>query len=842
MRHLSLPDDSTAPYRRFARRLLGSLLPSCALLGLLSLPGAARAEGCATPATAELTSFAESAALNIYQQEQAGQDSSYYRELLMWLNGLYCTNVVAPSPPAGADTGPPTVGIVAPMVVGKLLRQSAPVQITAAGTFRVEVIAEDDTAVQRVELYDHRRDTSRTVQIASTTTRPFVFDIPVTEHDNGEHYLIAVAHDAARYAYTVGELEVDIESDPGPIASSGRFLRYAPGLGSLGDLMLSGSLAYAASDVFGLSIADVSGFGDPRLVGVADVPFAGSQVAVASDRTVVLGDDGAGHAHVWVLESAGAEAVLRGELSTTVVAGNVQDVALTPSGALAVLALGSEGLWVVDVSNASQPRVLDTYATAGFAFGVTLDATGQRAYVADGPKGLEIVDLSVPSSLRRLGGKDFGGVLVDVSVQGSQGLALNQQGTLQSLELSSPSLPVLQDTVLLGAFGTALAVEGTRAAVVTKNSSGNELVLFNVSNRSALRETGRIFVGPPGTATSVVLRGSEALVGTTTDGLLAYAVGGSSPVASGDLVDTFAAQAADGTQELALVAGEDLETATVRLKTVDVSGASLSVVGELSTSVVVGNLQDVAVNAAGTRGAVAMGSQGVWVVELSPHSAPVVQSVVQTPGFAFGVALSASGDRAYVADGPDGLSIVDLSNPRSPRTLGSLDPGGVARDVVVSGTTAFVLNQQGTLQVMDVSDASSPRLLKQVLLASVGFGLAVEGSLAVVLTSLDDPHTSAGYSALQVFDVSSPTNPVSRSVTSLGPAGLADGVTLVDGRAYVAASEDGVQVWDLSSPSAPRLEDSGWIVGAGRSITTRGSLLFVADSAATISVVDLSVP
>jgi hypothetical protein len=51
----------------------------------------------------------------------------------------------------------------------------------------------------------------------------------------------------------------------------------------------------------------------------------------------------------------------------------------------------------------------------------------------------------------------------------------------------------------------------------------------------------------------------------------------------------------------------------------------------------------------------------------------------------------ARGKLAYVADGGGGLQIVDVSTPSKPRSIGSYQTTGPARDVAVSDSLIFVV-------------------------------------------------------------------------------------------------------------------------------------------------------
>jgi hypothetical protein len=75
------------------------------------------------------------------------------------------------------------------------------------------------------------------------------------------------------------------------------------------------------------------------------------------------------------------------------------------------------------------------------------------------------------------------------------------------------------------------------------------------------------------------------------------------------------------------------------------------------------------------------------------------------------------------------------------------------------------------------------------------------------------------------------------SVT-LGPVGTGKGVTLVGGRAYVASNTVGLQIYDLTTPSAPVPLATIPTVGDAIDVRVQGGFVYVADFPATVDVID----
>ena len=147
---------------------------------------------------------------------------------------------------------------------------------------------------------------------------------------------------------------------------------------------------------------------------------------------------------------------------------------------------------------------------------------------------------------------------------------------------------------------------------------------------------------------------------------------------------------------------------------------------------------------------------------------------------------------AYVAVGTAGLYIVDVSDPRSPVELGSIDTPDFATDVEVVPPVAFVADDLGGLRIIDVSNPTSPIELSSVV-HGIEYALDVElvGQLAYVAFSGGSDYVSGG---VTIIDVSDPAAPV-----HLGAYSRADDVEVAGGIVYAAISPEdpGLQIVDF---------------------------------------------
>src|SRR5262249_53346062 len=148
-------------------------------------------------------------------------------------------------------------------------------------------------------------------------------------------------------------------------------------------IIVRNGVGFVASDPFGLSVLDVANPAQPAVLATSNHPFIGTRLAVTAtgtgtpNRAVVLGNTVDLFAHLWILDVSNVHApTVIGELSTSVPVGaqsGFKDIALDSTGTLAAVAVGSSGIWVLNLTNPALPTVTGIYDTPGIAYGVVLN-------------------------------------------------------------------------------------------------------------------------------------------------------------------------------------------------------------------------------------------------------------------------------------------------------------------------------------------------------------------------------------------------------------------------------------------------------------------------------------
>ena len=151
--------------------------------------------------------------------------------------------------------------------------------------------------------------------------------------------------------------------------------------------------------------------------------------------------------------------------------------------------------------------------------------------------------------------------------------------------------------------------------------------------------------------------------------------------------------------------------------------------------------------------------------DISVPTAPVAQGTL-TPGTGDCNDIEVVGSLCYIALGTDGLAIVDVSNPAAPALVSTIATGGTAFRLEIVGDRAYVADFEGQLSIFDISTPATPVLLGAVAPPSPEnyTGLGISGSRAFMV---------GGH--MWAVDISDPSNPtILGSVLGSGPGGTRD--------------------------------------------------------------------
>jgi hypothetical protein len=467
------------------------------------------------------------------------------------------------------------------------------------------------------------------------------------------------------------------------------------------------------------------------------------------------------------------------------------------SDGLAYVAIGTS-VHVVDVTSPEAPTVVgrSDFLDTGSYFLFGLEASGEHVFVSAGGGGLRVIDVSVPAEPIEVAVFDTPGTARNAHVAGTRAYVADGDA-LRVVDISDPTEPQELGAIDTLDYATDVEVVDQLAYV----AGGEMLRVIDVSDPDALEVVGEIANPDFGHTYGVDVGGGYA-----------YLVG----------------------DELAVIDVSDPAAPTLVGAIPVKEGPAWDVQLVESTAFVTSS-------GCGVSGPNADCFQGGLIaIDVSDPTALAEVGVLETPDEADGVAVAEG--YAYVGASVAGLRVVDVADPSDLQPVAVLDWLGSTRRVEYNGDAAVVLEyhpKEGggggggwDVAVLRVSDPTDPvKVGATERLDIPGFAnqLDVEGSRAYV----------AADGGLHIVDFSDPTEPY-----ELGFLATADSrdVDVSESLACLANGGEGVQVIDISDPSAPLIQGNVDTPGSALGIQIAGSYAYVADGDGGLRVIDLSDP
>ncbi len=507
-----------------------------------------------------------------------------------------------------------------------------------------------------------------------------------------------------------------------------------------------------------LRILDISDPTSPTLLGSVELDAIAWDVALSGNYAfVAFGDSGL---KVIDVSNPSAPTIVAG----FPIADEPRDLTLV--GNTLFLVAGTVGLLALDVSNPLAPALLGTDDTPGRALGLAVQ--GNLAFVADSSGGLRIVDISDPMAPAVVGTAPIADNVRDVAVDGPLAFLTGPTG-LHVVDTADPTMPQAVGFTPMPARHV-LSPTGSGRAYVSAEVGWVNVV--DVSVPAAPTVVARIEI--PGHARDLRIEGGLLYVG------------------------------GNGVQVVQLQ--NSLNPATIG--SLDMPGTAVNVTVQ------------------GDYAYVALGAAGVRVVDISDPSAPV--GVAFLPVSRDGRAVAVSGTHAYVADGDWGLRVYDVSNPASPAGLTRVLSWDYSWDVAASGNYVYLADGSGGLRVFNVSNPASP--VQVGWLSGSAFALVLRGD-----------YVYAALGNFTIVDVSDPTSP---TIAGFLPGG-GPRVALLGSHAYVASTVVvlGIRAIDVSTPSLPAFVGGGTSTGQSPAgMATLGGFVYLADDESGLQVFDVTDP
>lgn len=415
-------------------------------------------------------------------------------------------------------------------------------------------------------------------------------------------------------------------------------------------------------------------------------------------------------------------------------------------------------------------------SAGGRAFGV--DGNGDIVVIANEDGGLVIADVGLPTSQQVRGVVDTAGIALDVDLAGTIAVVAYGPTGLVIVDVANPDAPRILSALPTPGDAIGVAVNGNFAYVADDQVG---LVVVDV--------------GDPG---APVYRGVENTPGEVSG----VAVSGN----------------------LALVSDEQLG-----LRVVNVAAPNAP---WLVTSVATpGVALDVAVD--GSYAFVADAQSGVHVIDISkPGSAGIVATVSVS---ARATAVAAHAGRVFVADGPNGVTVYDAMDPLNLSRIAASSSNSVGFGVRATSDRLYVAESTGGARVVELQGAETPPLESIVITLNTNEAVAVAADSALVYVATADGQVGNG-----IFTVVETDDGGGRVIGQTTFGGTPTrGVSVSDGFAFVATTNNAVVVIDVRKPMTPTFVRTIGVLNGVNDVAVVDSVVFVAHSPGGVAVMPL---
>ena len=260
--------------------------------------------------------------------------------------------------------------------------------------------------------------------------------------------------------------------------------------------------AYIANGGAGLRVVDVSTPSNPTEVGFYDTPGHAHGVAVSGSYAYIADGYGGGLRVIDVADPAHPEGA--GYWKNY----GVDATGVAVAGNYAYVGDSELGLWVIDVSDCTNPQLVGHLVPDPWWWGVwAVSVAGSHAYVAGGDMGLRVVDVSDSSNPTEVGFYDTPGYAKGVAIAGGYAYVADWDEGLRVVDVSDPANPT--EVGYYDTPGQALGVAVAGGYAYVADGDGGLFILRYTGGGPALPGSGALVLSAP--ATFLV---DEALAGT----------------------------------------------------------------------------------------------------------------------------------------------------------------------------------------------------------------------------------------------------------------------------------------------------------------------------------------
>ena len=224
---------------------------------------------------------------------------------------------------------------------------------------------------------------------------------------------------------------------------------------------------------------------------------------------------------------------------------------------------------------------------------------------------------------------------------------------------------------------------------------------------------------------------------------------------------------------------------------------------------------------------VASNQMGTSTSHIAQVSLALEQSRIDFNAYAYTAVKS--NNLVYVTASNGSLNILDMTDPTRPRRTGRFLTAKPTIGCALSSKYAYVGSQGDGLLVFDISDPLDPQLISNCYSGADARGVTLRNSFAYVA----DIHAG-----LVIFDLADPIRPRKTGANRVSAINKMERLTVDDRYAYLACREGGLQIFDVSNPYNPQFAGGYDTDGIAVGVTVADGLAYVADETQGFKIID----
>jgi len=468
------------------------------------------------------------------------------------------------------------------------------------------------------------------------------------------------------------------------------------------------------------------------------------------------------------------------------------DVAL--AGDYAVVALRSNGIILIDISNPYYPHLAGSYDPPGDARNV--EVRDNLVYVASHNGGLQIVDITDPNAPDSVGALDGIGYAQEVALKDNVAYLACLSYGMQAVNIADPAHPALLNTYPAAHNFSQIKIKDT-VAYVAGDIEG--AIAINIANPLALSLMGSIeVIGKITTAEPFVF---------VTDYYNELTLLNFDNPASPAIEGVFATPGFG--RQFAVRDNLVYSVSSSGLSVIDITNPQEPYLKGLAGDIIGYDLEVV-----DTIAYVSNTDSVLRIVSIADPQAPYLIDTVQSVGYCYNVV--SDGQYAYLTTWQDGLVVVNVANPQAAFIAAKYMEWGRSGYMEMVGDFLF----QEDVLILDVTDRLNPSVVGNYQ----GYGNTGDAAIVDTLVYLASGDSELMYGWLKIVNIAAPEIPVEVGTFTITNECL--GVAS-DGNVACVTDYASLQVLDVSDPTTPTL-----LAGTGgpgfTGVEMDGSYIYVA--------------